>query len=277
MVTMAHGSGAASVGPHMRRCRASLLACTALAGGIAAGLFGTTQNVLAQCAVTAAPNTVTCANKTAADSTNTNAGTASSSDREQSFNAGGSVTAMVNSGATVTGFGLAITNNQAGPSGAITATNNSTVTLTTLPGGAHGGTAAFNLNASVGGGSINYSGNGNVSDGGKGAVALNMVTSSGTVTVGSAGTPVVPNYSGTSGLVISTASGAQNVFLDGGNVTVTNAGGAGVSLTATGSGTIGATIGNGNTRRSRRTPELPAAAPASRRVRRRGRSRSRGT
>ena len=51
MVTMTHGSGAAGVGPHMSRCRASLLACTALAGGIAAGLFGSTQNVLAACVV----------------------------------------------------------------------------------------------------------------------------------------------------------------------------------------------------------------------------------
>jgi filamentous hemagglutinin len=227
MVTMTHGSGAAGVGPHMSRCRASLLACTALAGGIAAGLFGSTQNVLAACVVGA--NTVDCGTTTTNDSTTTNGvSSVTPPDREYLFTAGGAVTssvATVAAGATVDGKGLAITNTQAGAAGAITVNNLGTVTLTTAPGGAHGGTAAFNLDASGGGGSINYTGNGNVTDGGTGVVALHMVTSgSGTVTVGSVGTPVVPTYSGTSGLVISSANGAQNVFLDGGNVTVTTAG-----------------------------------------------------
>ena len=69
---------------------------------------------MAQCAVTAAPNSVTCATSTTtADTTNTNAGTASSSDRQQLSNAGGIVTVTIDPSVVINGNGLAITNSQA--------------------------------------------------------------------------------------------------------------------------------------------------------------------
>src|SRR5262249_27753492 len=109
---------------HIARRRArSLLGTTALVGAalVCASPVLSTEQASAACTI--GVNTVDClANTTTTDTTNTNAALTTSIDRHQQFTAGGPVsfnTATVNSAITVNGFGLAITNTQAGANGAI--------------------------------------------------------------------------------------------------------------------------------------------------------------
>ncbi len=151
------GSGSFPVSV-MRRYRARLMTCTAIVGGIAAGLGGAPSAVFAQCAVTANPNTVSCSvSTTTTNTTNTDAATANSSDRQQTFDTGGNVTATIGSGVTVTGFGLAITNTQTatGTNGDINFTNAGTVTVTAGSTPSAGGNSVLNITAT---GNITYTG-----------------------------------------------------------------------------------------------------------------------
>ena len=84
---------------------------------------------MAACDITAAPNSVSCAADTATtDSTNTNAGPASSVDRTQTFDSGGNVTATISAGVTVSGTGLFVQTTEAGA--ALSFTNSGTVNQT---------------------------------------------------------------------------------------------------------------------------------------------------
>ena len=158
--------------------RRALVVCATLACGVSAGMIGTSETALAACAVAAAPNTVDCATTTTTDNTNTNATLTTSSNREQLFNAGGAVsftTATVASGATVSGFGLAITNAQApaGTAGDISVSNSGTITLTSGVPSAAGPSSALNVTAS--GGNITYTGTGAVNVGSQNTTAAAFV------------------------------------------------------------------------------------------------------
>ena len=223
-----------------RRYRGGLLGCALLAAGMAAGLFAGPRSALAACAVTAAPNVVTCASTTTTNTTNTNAGTASSSDREQKFTTNGAVTATVSGGATVDGFGLAITNSQAAVGiGDITFTNNGAVTVS--PGNTpnHGGGAAVNLNGS--GGTITYTGNGSVS-GVTGIFAATLGSGAVTVTSGAVNSTGALGImaQGIDGLVTVNAQGAMNASNAGGGINASSGGIGGVTVTTTAAGSINA-------------------------------------
>jgi autotransporter-associated beta strand protein len=104
-----------------------LLTCTALGGGLLAALLTNQPSARAACAVTKAPNTVTCGTTTTTNTNNINAASPTSSSAAQTFTLNGPVTGSILAGATVNGFGLAIRNFQSGANGAITFNNFGTV------------------------------------------------------------------------------------------------------------------------------------------------------
>lgn len=228
-----------------RRSRRGLLACAVLATGIVAGLFGASRDALAACTVTAAPNVVTCTNTTTTNTTNTNAGTALSSDREQLFNAGGAVTATVSGGATIDGFGLALTNTQA-PVGAgdITFTNSGAVAVSSGNSPTHGGISAVNLNGR--GGTITYTGNGSVS-GVSGIAATTVGSGAVTVTAGAITTfgGLAIAADAVDGLVTVNVQGALNGLVAGGGIDASSSGTGGVTVTTTAAGSINSASGYG--------------------------------
>jgi outer membrane autotransporter protein len=118
---------------------------TALAGGVLALVFAVTpQSAVALCTLTI--DTVTCETTTTTNTTNFPV-KLSSMDRLQVFFEGAPVTAVVNSGATVNGFGLAIFNFNE-EVGGINFTNAGSIMLTQVP--TVGGTAALRLESIAG-------------------------------------------------------------------------------------------------------------------------------
>jgi uncharacterized protein with beta-barrel porin domain len=197
------------------RATTRLLAGTALAGGLAL-VAAAPQRALAACDVTAAPNSVNCFfDTTTINTTNTNAISPSSNQRVQRFITGGAVTATVHPNVVVGGSGLAIAAAQ--PGATLTVTHDGTISQTSP--GAAGGTGALRLTAN--GGLITYSGSGSVFTNQPAVPAVFLSNSgAGGINFGTAGTPIVPNYSGTvRGLQATTTDGATNIFLNGGAVT----------------------------------------------------------
>ncbi|MGX1164077.1 subtilase-type serine protease [Bradyrhizobium sp. USDA 372] len=197
-------------------------------------------SALAACAVTAGPNTVTCNSTVTTNTVNTNAASASSTDRTQAFSTG-SVSATINAGQTVSGYGLAI----AASGGDVNVVNNGTLT-TNQPASA--------LAVSTSAGSITYSGNGSANNLAGNSPGLTFLAS-GSITIGTSGTPVTPNFQGSTAIVAS-ASNAINLALNGGSLTTLWPGGGGallsggdVSVAWTGNGAIinasGATANRG--------------------------------
>src|SRR5262245_5791084 len=152
-----------------------LLSSSALGGGaLALALVVTSQNALAQCTVTVSSegfgnNTVACASTTTTDSTNFVVKNSDSKDRTQFFNkTSGTVTAGVNSGATVDGFGLAIVN---ATTGDINFLNQGTIKLTSgypsrpLDQTFNPVLALVNENNEIPFGNVTYSGNGTINPG----------------------------------------------------------------------------------------------------------------
>jgi subtilase-type serine protease len=222
--------------------RRALLASTAFTGAFIAVIAGHPGSALAACAVTAGPNTVTCNSTVTTNTTNTDAATASSVDRSQAFSAG-PVSATINTGQTVGGYGLAISANGAG----INLVNNGAVTTTQ---------AVHALDVSTSTGNIVYSGNGSASNTANSGIGLNMNTNGpGTITIGTSGTPVTPNFQGSTAMQLIAAS-SINMALNGGSLTTLSSFGDGatisggdVSLALTGNGAIvnasGATAARG--------------------------------
>lgn len=109
-------------GSRFRPCGA-LLSMTALATIWSAG------PAMANCDVTASPNSVSCTADTATvHNTNTDAAAASSNDDTQQFTTGGNVTGQIASGVTVSASGLSIATSQTGAG--INFTNNGAVNQT---------------------------------------------------------------------------------------------------------------------------------------------------
>jgi uncharacterized protein with beta-barrel porin domain len=207
--------------------RKVLLASTAISA-LGAG------DAIAACNVTSAPNSVACAaNTTTTFTTNTDAGTPSSSDYRQRFTTGGAVSGTVNAGVSIDGNGLFIDNTtQAGAASAITFINNGSIKS------ANALTSALDLQGN--GGLISYSGSGTVSsfplggnglnarnqnggsiliDTGTGAVSSNpgsaiaaTADGAGTVTITAAGAVI----GGTTGISTSTVNGLSSVTASGG-------------------------------------------------------------
>jgi len=175
------------------------------------------DSALAACSAGAAPDTVSCAATTTIDTTNTNAATALSIDRNQSFNNGGDITA-VNVG-DVDGFGQALTNGSAGRSITLNQLGDITLTGGVPTNGIAGSAAALNLSSS--GGTITYAGTGNVSAGTFGANGVTIVSNGGTINFGTSGTPIAGSFTGRTALSFSSGAGTQNVFLGAGTVTST--------------------------------------------------------
>ena len=213
--------------------RRALLASTAFTGAFIAVIAGHPQSALAACAVTAGPNTVICNGTTTTTNffVNIDATNNPSTDRQQVFTTG-PVTGTVNG--TVDGAGLSIFANQAGAP--ISFTNNGAVTTNQPENG-----LVLGANA----GTVTYSGNGSVSNTTNNGVGL-LISTTSDIVVGTSGTPVTPNFRGTSGLQTLTAAGQTSVQLSGGTITSTSNLGAGLALAAAGSGSINATL-TGNT------------------------------
>ncbi|WP_180375657.1 autotransporter domain-containing protein [Mesorhizobium sp. 8] len=141
-------------------------------------------------------------------------------------------TGTIEAGATISGLGLGIV---AGPGGSLNIINNGAVTGSII--GLTIGSVA---------GNITYSGNGSAS-GGLAAAGLSIFAGPGTIAVGTADTPVIPNFSGFAGLA-TVSSTATSIFLNGGSLSSLGAyglqmQGGDVSATLTG----GTTIANAGT------------------------------
>ena len=207
-----------ATGNHRRRN--SLLAATALSGGLTLLMVANPQGALAACAVTSTPNTVDCATTATTNSANTDATAATSSSSEQAFTKGGNVAAQVDPSAAITGFGLSIESTQAGAN--ISMNNQGTITNSAGVPGPAGGTAVENLTAT--GGNVSYTGNGSVTAAAAFPTDALVLTTSGNgvANVGASGTPITgQTFSGVNAIVTSTGAGDASVFLSGGTVTAT--------------------------------------------------------
>jgi uncharacterized protein with beta-barrel porin domain len=218
-------------GMSMRRKRCSLLAAfigTALA-------IAVPWKANAVCMVTPT-GTVNCnADTTTTDTTNTDGGTVASSNRQQVFNNGAAINATVQSGVTVSGFGLQLTEGSAAAQ-SITMQNRGLVTtgnaVNALQLDGNGGLITYsgdgsvtNTNASGGALSVdNVSGNVSITTGAgaiRGATGINAsTTGAGALTI-STGSGLVSGMSGTAGqsIVASTVNGALSVTIGSGGVT----------------------------------------------------------
>ncbi|HEV2158179.1 autotransporter outer membrane beta-barrel domain-containing protein [Bradyrhizobium sp.] len=195
------------------------------------GVAGHSGNAFAACSVSAGPNSVTCDDTWTSLTTNLNAASTSSNDYHQLFTFGSAVTGTINAGKTVTNQGLWVESTF--PAASVTFTNN---------GWSIGAGNALRLGAN--GGDIVYSGNGSLSAGSASTALLLETSGAGSITVGTSGTPVAPNYLGGSGLVAQADVGAIAVSLNAGNIAVTGTTGTGLYMAS--SGAISATL-TGNT------------------------------
>jgi uncharacterized protein with beta-barrel porin domain len=230
MLLQFHKSGAS--------LRRALLAGITFVSVVIAGVAGHPGNALAACAVSGAfwltANTVACNTTVTTGTINIDAASTSSSDYQQLFTTGGTVTAVVNAGQTVSGEGLWIASSEAGA--AVTLANNGSVTG-----------AGYGVYLKSNGGDISYSGNGGAS----GSVASGfaglfaVTTGSGAITIGASGAPVTGSFSGGSGIIAEAGSGAISVFLNGGSLTAAEAAGAGLGMI--GAGDVSATLTGGTT------------------------------
>jgi fibronectin-binding autotransporter adhesin len=190
---------------------------------------GTIPQPAGGCAVTTG-GTVNCSGTFAtSNTTNQNGSNATSTDREQLFNKGSNINATIQSGTSITNYGLALTQGTLG--GTVSLTNQGQVTTN------------HNFNAleiDGNGGTVSYSGNGSAISTGVSstpgtAFAGLAIYNNGTgdVNIGTAVSPVTGTFSGQQGIYVgipanseNTFNGNQNIFLSGGSVTETASGGA---------------------------------------------------
>ena len=173
------------------------------------------SSALAACStsgVAPATVTVTCAaNTTTTDTTNTTSPNAATSDRNQSFAA--DITGQVNTGVTVTGFGLELVTTKVG--GAVSLTNSGTINTTSPPLPTEGAAVVLTGN----GGNVSYSGSGSVAGAGGNVFGLELNTAgAGAVTVNATGGSITATGNGVFGLgVFNSAAGGINVTTSGGH------------------------------------------------------------
>jgi uncharacterized protein with beta-barrel porin domain len=192
--------------------RLASLSTVALASA-AAPLTLSVTPALAACStsgVAPADITFTCAaNTTTTNTTNSTSPNATTSDRIQSFAA--NITGQVNTGVTVSGFGLELDTTKA--AGAVSLTNNGTISS-----GPNGG-AVVTLTGN--GGNISYSGSGSITGAGGnvfGLELLNTVAGTGAATATITGGSITATGNSVFGLgVFSSTTGGINVNTSGGH------------------------------------------------------------
>ncbi|MDO9381245.1 MAG: autotransporter domain-containing protein [Hyphomicrobiaceae bacterium] len=201
---------------HVRIPRSVLLLSTT-----AAAAWSIPSLALAACATTGvAPATVTvaCAANTVTTNTTNSTSPAATSDRIQSFNA--NLIGQVNSGVTVSGFGLELISTAA--NGSVQFTNNGTVTL---PSGA----AVIQLQGN--GGGVSYTGSGNITGGGANTFGIQMLDN------GAGAGAVSFNATGGSVTAVGNSAFGIGVFTNGtGGVSVTTVAGHTIQVVDTFSG-----------------------------------------
>jgi uncharacterized protein with beta-barrel porin domain len=211
----------------MRRPCNSLLAEIAFVGGVFAALMANLQSANAACAVTPT-GTVDCsADTTTTNTTNVNGSTAASSARHQLFDNGAAIKGAVQSGATVGGLGLQLTEGAAVPL-PITMNNQGQVTTTK---------AVNALQLDGNGGSITYSGDGSVTNTTGGALSVDNVGGNVSIATGAGA------ISGATGINAST-TGAGAVAITTGSGLVNGTAGPGISA-STANGPLRVTVGSG--------------------------------
>src|SRR5262249_31935406 len=184
------------------------------------------DHALAACIVSgAAPVQVDCVTNT----TTINSVFPANPPNDRTYSFTNSIVGTVSGGVTVDGFGLRLQTDSPGGS-TITSTNNGNVSSNQAINGA--------VDLETVDGSISYFGNGSISASTADSIhsALNITVNggAGTATIGSAATPVTPNFAGGTGISVSTLNGDQNVFLSGGTIAVGNGnpGGFGLAMTS---------------------------------------------
>ncbi|MGN6143867.1 MAG: autotransporter outer membrane beta-barrel domain-containing protein, partial [Mesorhizobium sp.] len=145
----------------------------------------------------------------------------------------GVTTGTIETGATISQAGLAV---NAGAGSSLNIVNNGTVTGSLM-----------GLLLAADGGNVTYSGNGSASAtlAGLTPAGLAIGAKTGFIAVGTADTPVVPHFSGPSGLWTQTDSGPISVFLNGGSLSSFDANGGG--LVMQGGGNVSAALTGGTT------------------------------
>jgi len=201
----------------------------AFIGAVLTVLMSNPQNANAACAV-ASGGTVNCdVDTTTRFGTNLNGTHSASSDRKQLFDNGAAVSGSIKSGATVSGFGLELTEGAATPR-PIVMRNQGQVS-------AAKGVNALQLDGN--GGPVRYFGDGSVTNTTKGDAALFVDNVGGNVTIG-AGTGAI---SGATGIKAGTG-GAGAVTIATGSGLVTGSAGPAISA-RTADGPLSVTIGSG--------------------------------
>ena len=201
----------------------------AFIGAALAGLVAVPRNANAACSVTII-GTVTCnADTTTTNTTNTDGGNQISSDREQLFDNGVALDGSVQSGVTVGGFGLQLTQRSA-TAQSITMQNQGLVTTAN---------AVNALQLDGNGGTVAYSGDGSVTNTNATGAAISVDNTNGNVSI-TAGTGAI---SGPIGINASTTgAGALTITTGAGLVSGT----AGQAISAsTENGALNVTVGNG--------------------------------
>jgi uncharacterized protein with beta-barrel porin domain len=213
----------------MRRPYNPPLAQIFLIGGLFTALMANQQHANAACLVIPT-GTVSCnADTTTTNTTNLNGAIPTSSDRQQLFDNGAAINATVQSGVTVGGFGLQLTQG-ASTFQSLTVQNNGTVAVV-QPVNA--------LQIDGNGGSIAYSGNGAVTnDSGSGA-ALYVDSVGGNASI-STGAGAITGATG----IDATATGAGAVTITTGSGLVNGTAGPGISA-STVNGPLSITVGSG--------------------------------
>lgn len=151
--------------------------------------------------------------------------------RHHSLNDPDNTVVTITPGGLIDGFGLAVTTTVAGA--AITVDHQGAISVNAGNNPTQGGTGVFNLTTN--GGTITYTGNGSVidNDGGNLGLVIDTGAGAGNIIIGTAISPVVPNYQGTTALRTNSGTGNQDIFLDGGSLVATDNLGAGLYATST--------------------------------------------
>ncbi|MGC3971133.1 MAG: hypothetical protein QM775_28485 [Pirellulales bacterium] len=214
---------------HQRRRFKKIL----LASATAAGLFAASP-AFAQCSTTTAGDgtvTLTCGTTITSSTQNSNGNNPSTIANLQTFPAPANVT--INSGATISGWGLFVGNGTGGPPAStlrpLNVVNNGTVSHTV---GWDDPSESSGLSISTNSGSITYSGNGSATTNGTANATGNFTASTAlviyasglgnNVTIGSQATPITgATFSGEAGAQLVAESGRLDAYFSGGTITAT--------------------------------------------------------
>ena len=194
------------------------------------------ENALAQCATTGTnPVTLTCANTTTTQTSNTASPNPATSDQTQDLNA--SIIGQVNTGATINGFGLIIISTL--PGSTISMTNNGTIS--TAQGA---GNRALQMAPGAAGnfGTFSYTGTGNLTNTGGGDALSISNSGTGNISINISGTSTVSALNSGNGIATGGVTGTVDVTVQAGGTvqggTAVSFGGTTTANTLTNFGTV---------------------------------------